>query len=67
VRRSAERYVGASKMGALTVEEALKIVKDMPKNFGATPQDLMKQAQELVASQGAAARFQGFSAKPLGQ
>jgi len=67
VRRSAEQFLGAGKMGALTIEDALKVVKDMPKNVGATPQDLMRQAQELVASQGAAARFQGFSAKPLGQ
>jgi hypothetical protein len=67
VRRSAEQFLGAGKMGTLTIEDALKVVKDMPKNIGANPQELMRQAQELVASQGAATRFQGFSAKPMGQ
>ena len=67
IRRAAETYLGAGKTGALTVEDALKIVKEMPQNLRATPQELMRQAQELVASQGAATRFQGFSARQLGQ
>lgn len=67
VRRSAETYLGAGKTGTLTLDEALKIVKDLPKNAGATPAQLLQQAQELVGLQGGASRYQGFSARPLGQ
>lgn len=65
VRRSAEAYLGASKTGALTIEDALKVVREMPKNINASPQQLMQQAQELIGAQGSASRFQGFSARPL--
>lgn len=54
IKEATRTILGTSKTGELTIEDALKIVKDRTKNINATPEQLMTQAKELMSSQGGA-------------
>jgi hypothetical protein len=51
IKEATRTILGVSKTGELTLEDALKTVRDMPKNYTATPTQLMEQAKDLVAAQ----------------
>jgi len=53
IKQATRTILGVSKTGELTIEDALKIVQDRPKNLNATPAQLLQQAREMVASQNA--------------
>ncbi len=59
IREATRTILGVNKTGELTIEDALKIVKDRTKNLNATPEQLMQQAKELVASQSGSAGVPG--------
>ena len=54
IKEATKMILGTTKTGELTIEDALKIVKDRTKNINATPEQLMTQAKELMSSQGGA-------------
>jgi hypothetical protein len=47
-RAFAESYIGQGKLGKLTYEEALKIVKADPMNIRKSPEELSRLAKEYV-------------------
>jgi len=51
IKEATRTILGVSKTGELTLEDALKTVRDMPKNINATPTQLIEQAKDLVAAQ----------------
>ena len=59
IKEATKMILGTTKTGELTIEDALKIVKDRTKNLNATPEQLMQQAKELVASQSGSAGVPG--------
>jgi len=54
IKEATRTILGTSKTGELTIEDALKVVREMPKNINATPEQLMTQAKALMSSQGGA-------------
>jgi hypothetical protein len=59
IKEATKTILGTSKTGELTIEGALKIVQDRPKNTNATPEQLMTQAKELMSSQGGSGAVPG--------
>jgi hypothetical protein len=55
IQEATRTILGTKKTGELTIDSALKIVQDRPKNINATPEQLMQQAKSLVAAQGGGA------------
>jgi len=53
IKQATRTILGVSKTGELTIEDALKVVQNLPKNLNATPVQLLQQAREMVASQNA--------------
>lgn len=67
-RAAAEKFLGQAKMGTMTYEEAAKLVLDKMPHLGmkGKEQELQAAIASLLQGQNAP-RFQGFSARPLGQ